>query len=281
MGRLISTRARPGEHQQFLAMAFAKLLAHLVPEVGIDSRTALDLLGRARDVDRGGDQFPVTVPEEEYLDAVVLVALDPPERRLVRAAVHLRVAIGVDGTAVLGHHGMPQAPTDKPRPAILPGARRDQSETVDQEGTILGGPEHTLLRELVHPVEQIRRRVRVGGIEDQLSRVEAGDPPLQSLANRFENLVPDHHEIARDQDRLVDHAISFSRFERQCRRSHWTFDTRGDPRVHLPRQRDRPVGRDAHRRPADVQLRRLGLLDNRGQEHGHENQNAAHLIDPQ
>ena len=229
-----------------------ELLPHLVPEVGVDGRPALHLLRRAGDVDRRGHQLLVPVPEEQHLDAVVLVPLDPPECGLVRRAVHLGVAVGVDRAAVLRHHRMPEPPADEPRLAALPGSRGDPGDAFDQERAILGRLHHPFAGDLVEPVLHVGCRMRVRGVEDELPRVEPGNPFLEPPADRLEDPVADRHQVARDQDGLVDHLVALPRLERQGRRRHRAFHLPGDSRVHLPRERDRSIGRDADRRPADV-----------------------------
>lgn len=47
-----------------------------MPEVGVDDRTAFDFLCRTGDIDGGGKQIVVLVPETQDFDAVVFVALD-------------------------------------------------------------------------------------------------------------------------------------------------------------------------------------------------------------
>ena len=164
-------------------MPGAELLAHLVPEVGVDGRAVLHLLRRAGDVDRRGQELPVAVPEEQHLDAVVLVAFDVAEVRPVRAAVHLRVPVGVDGATVLGHDGVPQAPADPARRPGLPGLHRRLGHAVDQERDVFGRLHDPVGGELIVPFLHHRRGVGVRGAEDELVDVEVGDPVLEAPAD--------------------------------------------------------------------------------------------------
>ena len=77
---------------------------------------------------------------------------------------------------------------------------------------------------------------------------------LEPPADRIDDPVADRHEVARDQDGLIEHLVPAPRLERQRRGRHGAFHGLGDSRVHLARQRDRPIGRDARRLAADQQL---------------------------
>jgi hypothetical protein len=93
----------------------------------------------------------------------------------------------------------------------------------------------------------------VGGVQQQLLDIEAREPFLHPLADTVEDRGIDRHQVARDQERLVEDLVAFPGFQGQGRRRHRTLDLAGDPGMHLTRQRNRPIGRDADGRTPDVE----------------------------
>ena len=82
-------------------------------------------------------------------------------------------------------------------------------------------------------------------------------PGIRSLsrsANPIEDGGLDRHQIARDQDGLIDDLVAVPGFQGQGRCRHRALDVPGDPGVHLTRERDRPIGRDADGRTPDMQF---------------------------
>ena len=77
---------------------------------------------------------------------------------------------------------------------------------------------------------------------------------LDPLADPIEDRGVDRHQVARDQDRLIDDLVAVPRFQGQGRRRHRALHVPGDPGMHLPGERNRPIGRDADGRTSDVQL---------------------------
>src|SRR5690606_3740428 len=112
MRRLISRRAGPSHDVQVLAVPLLEHFSRLMPECCINGRSALHFLSGTRKADGGGSQLALSVPEEEHVDVVVFVPLEPAEIRAGSAAVHLGRAVGKRRSAVLGYDGMPQSPTN-------------------------------------------------------------------------------------------------------------------------------------------------------------------------
>ena len=196
VGRLVSASPGPGQDQQILAVAGAELLADLVPEIGIDRRPALDFLRWAGHIDRGGEQLLIAIPEEQHVDTVVLVALDPPKVREVGPSVHLGMTVGVDSPPVLSDDRVPHAPAHLSRFAVPPGCDCNLTDPVDQERAVFGRLDDPLSRNVVHAVLHIGRGVSVRGVEEELTPVEIGNPVLEPLPHRFNDPVADHDQIA-------------------------------------------------------------------------------------
>ena len=259
VGRLVAGGPRPAEDLEVGPVPGLQRLADLVPEVGVDGRLPLDLLRRAGDVHRRGDQLAAAVPEEEHLDALVLRPLDAAEVGLVRGAVHHRLAVGIDGAPVLGDDRVPEAPADAGGPARLPGVRRRLGDPPGEEFGVFRRLHDPVLGDQVPPLLVDRRGVRVRGADHQLPDVEPGQPALEQRAGAVEDGPVDPHEVARDEDGVVDRPVPFPRLQGQRGRRHRAPDALGDARIHLALERDRPVGRDAHRRRADAKLGGPGL----------------------
>ena len=96
--------------------------------------------------------------------------------------------------------------------------------------------------------------MRVRGAEHDLLAIQTGDAVTDPPADLIENGGVDRDQITGHQDRLIDDLIAIPRFQGQGRRHHGAFHGSGDPGVHLPCKRDRPIGRDADGRPSHVQL---------------------------
>ena len=254
VGRLVARRAGPSQHEQVLAVPGSQGFADFMPEVGVHGRESLDLLGGARDVDRRGEQLPLEVPEEEHLDALIFGPLDAAEVRLIRGAVHLGMAVGVDRSPVLGHHGMPQSPADAARLARFPRLHRHLGDPGGEELRVLRRLHDAVLGDLVIPFLLDGRRVGVRGVEHQFLDVEVGETVLHAPADLLENAGVDRDQVARDHDRPIEDLVALPGFQGQGRRRHRTLDVAGDPGVHLTGQRHRPIGRDAHGRAPDVEL---------------------------
>ena len=86
----------------------------------------------------------------------------------------------------------------------------------------------------------------MGGADHQLPAVESGQPVLEqgprTRSRTGRSIATRSHEtrIAWSSD-----LVAFPRFQGQGRRRHRAPDALGDASVHLARERDRPVGRDA------------------------------------
>jgi len=127
--RLVAGRPTPGQHAQVGAVFRPQHLADVVPEVGVDGRAALDLLGGTRKADGNRLQFSLRVPEEQHVHPVVLVAFDGAE---------VAAAIPPD-------HGVAVGPTHGAHLAALPRPGGDIRQASDQELHILRPPHHPLL----------------------------------------------------------------------------------------------------------------------------------------
>ena len=172
VGRLVARRAGPAQHQQVLAVPRSQRFADLMPEVGVHGRAPFDLLRGAGDVDRRGEQFPLAIPEEQHLDALVFRPFDAAEVRPVRWG----------RTSGPGRRHRPSDDSGPPRHGPAP-SRPDPACAIPRPSRRLGDPRGEELRilrrlhdpvpgDLVIPFLHDGRRVRVRGIEHALS----GDP---------------------------------------------------------------------------------------------------------
>ena len=82
------------------------------------------------------------------------------------------------------------------------------------------------------------------------------------IARKIKHPDIDHDEIARDQYGLVENLVAVARFQGQGRRRDRALDLARDPGMHLPGERDRPIGGDADGRAPDVKLT-AATLDHR------------------
>ena len=103
----------------------------------------------------------------------------PRKSGLIRGAVHLGTAVGVDRSPVLGHHGMPQSPADAARLARFPRLHRRLGDPGGEELRVLRRLHDAVLGDLVIPFLHDGRRVGVRGVEHQLLDVEVGEPVLR------------------------------------------------------------------------------------------------------
>ena len=168
-----------------------------MPEVGVHGRESFDLLGRTGDVDRRGEQFPFGIPEEEDFDPLIFRPFDPAKVRQIRGAVHLGMAIGVDRSPILGHHGMSQPPADATRLALArpsPPPRRPGSKKIG----VLRRLHDAVLGNLVFPFLHDGRRVRVGGVEQEFLAIEVGSRSFtrrRTWSRTAGSIVTRSHEI--------------------------------------------------------------------------------------
>ena len=253
-------------------MPRSQRFADVVPEVGVDGRSPFDLLRGAGDVDRRGEQFPLAVPEEQHLDALILRTFDAAEVRPIGGAVHLGPAVGIDRSPVLGHHGMSKSPADPTRLARFPGLDCGLGDPRREELRILRRLHDAVPGDLVIPFLHDGRRVRVRGVEQQFPDIQAGNPVLDPPANLLEDRVIDRHQVTRDQHSLIEHLVAVPGFQGQRRCHHRTLHVPGDPGMHLTRERNRPIGRDADSRTPHVQFGAPALDECGGDRKGGEGQ---------
>jgi hypothetical protein len=187
MRRLVPRRTDPAQDLQVATILVPQGLADFVEEVGVDRRAALDLLRRAGEVDRRGQELFLAVEEEQHFDGVVFVALDASEVALVGAAVHHRAAVGVDRAAVVSDDGMPQAPRHGAGLAILPG-RATASDTRSMKNRRTRSAGQPLRRECGRPFSEHRAGVGVRAAHEQFLRVEVRQTLRHSLRSATSTL---------------------------------------------------------------------------------------------
>ena len=121
MWRLISRRSGPAQHDELLAVLPVQIGADGMPEVGVYRILSFDLLSRAGDVDRRGDQLIRRIPATEDFDTVVFVTFEAGKRRHRGRSIQLGPAVPRNRQPILRDHGVTQAPADASWPAGLPG----------------------------------------------------------------------------------------------------------------------------------------------------------------
>ena len=230
-----------------------------MPEVSVNGRTSFDLLRGAGDVDRRGEQFPLAVPEAQDLDTLILRTFDAAKVRPIGGSVHLGAAVGIDRSPILCHHGMSKSPANPTRPARFPSLDRGLGDPCREELRILRWLHDAVLGDLVIPFRHDGRSVRMRGVEQQFPDIQAGDPLRESPTNPLEDRVVDRHQIARDQHSLIDHLVAIPGFQGQRGCRHRTLHVPGNSGMHLARERNRPVRRNADSRPSHVQFGRSAL----------------------
>jgi len=228
-----------------------------VEEVGVDRRTALDLLRRAGEVDRRSQEVLLAVEEEKHFDGVVLVALEAAEVGLVGATVHHRAAVGVDRAAVLSDDGMPQAPSHGASLAILPSLGRGLRHPVDEELGVLGRLDDPFLGNVIGRFSEHRAGVGVRAAHEQLLHVKVRQALGDALPQCDEHIVREPDDVAGDHDRRIERAVAFARLERHHLGRDRALDGTRDPRVHLTPQGHRLSMRNVRFRHTDIEIRSL------------------------
>jgi FdhD protein len=249
----IAARTGPGEHMELRTVLFAQHPPHRIPEVRVEKGESADFLRRARDIDRGGEELIRCVPEVEHIDAVIFAAFDPAEVRAVRRAIHDRFVVGVIRAPVLGDHRLALAPRHLAGPAFFPcfhGGLRDPRGHPVRIRTRLHDP---ALREHVFAVHGDRRGVGVGRAEEEFCRSKPGSRSREVGADLFEDALADRHQVAGDDDRLIQHAIAVARFQRQGGGGDRRRRLARDAYVALPVERHRFRRRDIHGGRAHVE----------------------------
>jgi len=201
-------------------MLLAQPLAHGVPEISVDGQTAFGFLRRTRHIDHGGQELVLLVPEEQHVQAVILIALNAAEVLGVGGAVHLGGPIRVHSASIVGHDGLAQPPADLSRLALLPRLDDCVGDLRRHELRVFRGLHIAFLGQRVTPFERDRRVVRVRGVHEQLAHIEVRQTRLHLLAHRFQDAVTDAHQVARHHDRLIEHLVSVARLPGQGRGSH-------------------------------------------------------------
>ena len=109
--RLIAGGTAQSQHAEILAQAMAELKAHLVPVVGGEFAQMLVDLRRAGQHQQHPRKAAIRIPGEEHVNAVILVAANVSEVVASRLAVHLTLAAGIDGVAIVPHHSVAEGTT--------------------------------------------------------------------------------------------------------------------------------------------------------------------------
>ena len=253
--RLVAGRPRPAQHAQPGTESLPQRLAHRVPEVGVYCSPSLDFLRRARDVHGHADQLSRRVPKEQRAHVTILVALQIAKLGQVGAAVHSRRAVGIHGTAIVGHRGVAESPSHAARPAALPCPGDGAGNTFHQEGPILLDLHDPLFGNLVFVRQQDGGRVRVRAVEKDLHGVQIRQTLLHFLANHRQNLGRDVDQVARDHDRQVLRLLARSRLDGNHAGRHRRLDLAGDSQMKLAGNGHRSVGGDVHFGRADEEFR--------------------------
>ena len=97
--------------------------------------------------------------------------------------------------------------------------------------------------------------MRVSGRQEQLVHVETWQPVAKKRAESVLDARPNHTQVARDHDGLIDNTIAVAGFQRQNIRRAAAMDALRDSNAAVARQRDRFVRRDVGRGCADPQFR--------------------------
>ncbi len=138
---------------------------------------------------------------------MIFRAFDAAEVGPVRGAVHLGMPVGVHRAAILGQNGVPEPPADPTGLAGFPGPDGRLGDARREELRVLGRLHDAVLRDLVIPLRHDGRRVGVGGVEDHLAAIDAGEAVADELPDPFEDRGLDRDEVAGDQDRLIDDLV--------------------------------------------------------------------------
>lgn len=258
--RLVARRARPAQHDQIRPLQFlAQLLAHVVPEIGVEGALALHRLRRAGEVHRDRLQLPVAVPEEKGLHAAVLRTLEAAKLRRIGFPVHLRAPVAVDRAAVVPDRGVTERPTDAGAGAGLPGARRHVDEPRQQEIDILrrlhdAGRRQVVFVTALTELHRHRRGVGVRRGQEHPPQIDLRQAGAQALAKRLLHAVADRHQVARDDDGVIRGGAGRARFERERRSDDGRVGPWRHARGEVARQRHRAPGRDVGFGRADEEL---------------------------
>ena len=198
MRREIAARAGPAEHQVVGRVALLHLLAHVVPEIGIQGRASFHFLRRTGHVDGRGQRLLLLVPEVKQLDAAVGPAFETLKVRAVGRPVHLRRAVGVGRAAVVADDRMAQPPTHAARLTRIPGSGGHLRQLADEELDVLGRL-HRRLGNIVLAFLGHRRGVRVRRADDQLASIEVLKPRGKPFAHGLRDRRANRHEVAGDE----------------------------------------------------------------------------------
>ena len=247
---LIACRGALREDEERIAVAATQLPAHVMPVIGGDEvLPALAGLRWAGDIDQHARQGLVRAVGEQQVDAVVDVPLNVGEIRRGGAAVHLRPIIEVAHTTILTHDGVRVAPAEVALRPPLPGLTHCRHERLSQQVDVLGDghvvrvalPDRfeVLVIGLPGPVAAERRRVGMGGADDEAIRVQFRQPVGQCRTHSGEQVA--------GHDASVDghyHGVLIACIKRQRRQCQGVLHLRCDAQVELPVQSDRGSGCD-------------------------------------
>lgn len=186
-------------------MAGGQQLTYFVPVIRIDRQTALDLLCGAGDVDGGRHQILCAVPDQQYLDTMVLIPFHAAEVGPIGLSVHLSMTIGIHRAALLGDDGVPQPPAHRAWRPRLPGLHNHIGQAADEKLEILGRLHHAVRRDVIRALDEHRSAVRMRGGQDQLARIEIRQAIPDPLAHLLDESAPERREVAGNEQSLVDH----------------------------------------------------------------------------
>ena len=177
---------------------------------------------------------------------MVFVVLQSTKVAYVGGAVHLRTAVGIDGPALVRHNGVSQAVTHPagfpPLPSLISNLGYLLREKIDVFRRL-----HHVRRNLVPTFAHHRRGMRMRGIQDKLVDVKIGQLTLESCPHTIENTLADRDQVARDKNCLIADHIAFARFQRHGGRGYRALNASSHTSVHLPRQSNWLLWRDARR----------------------------------
>ncbi len=254
VGGEIAGRPGPAEYAEFGPGGGAQPFANIVPEIGVNRGLAFHHLRGAGDVNAGRQELLFRRPKEQQFQAVVRAALDAAEFGRAGGTVHLGGAVGIDGAAVVAHHGLPQPPAYAARLSLVPGAHADVHQPRHEEFHVFPGRHYPLLRNIVFPFFGHRPGVGVRGGQDQFARIEVGQLGAQAFAHPRRDERAERHEIGGEQDGLVGRAIARARLEgHRCGGDRVVHAPR-DAQVELPVESHGLVRGDADASRADAQL---------------------------
>jgi len=254
VGGLIACCSGPAEDVQPRSVFGSELFADLMPEVGIDEAATFDFLSGTGEVDGGGDEFIVGVPEAEDFDAVVFVTFEHAEVVGGGIAVHDGGAVVVNGTTVESDDSMSESPADFAGLSGIPGGDDGCGDALSEELDVFGRLHHAFLGDVVDPFGEDGAGVGVSGAKKDFVDGEFGEFFEDQFSGACEGFLGDGDEVAGDHDGTFEALIGFASFESEDGGGNGAFDAIRNAGIHLAPEGDGLVGCNADRVGTDVEF---------------------------